>query len=80
MKSLLICLMAGSALLMSGCATRAGGGASAGDECCGKPEVVYVDKAVAECTRSVQRITQVSPCASCDRFPVTARLDDVCSK
>lgn len=48
-------------------------------ECCSAPEVIYVDKAVAECTRSVQRVTQTNPCASCERFPVSARLDGNCS-
>lgn len=48
-------------------------------ECCSAPEVIYVDRAVAECTRSVQRVTQTNPCASCERFPVAARLDGNCS-
>ena len=48
-------------------------------DCCSAPEVIYVDKAVAECTRSVQRVTQTNPCASCERFPVSARLDGNCS-
>lgn len=76
MKLIGIYLCAATALLVSGCAT------TQTDDCCSrsKPEVVYVDKAVSECTRPVQRITQVSPCAVCERFPVSARLDDICAR
>ena len=49
------------------------------DCCSSAPEVIHVDKAVAECTRSVQRVTQTNPCASCERFPVSARLDGNCA-
>jgi len=73
MKSFAACFMAVTMLALNGCATN-------GDDCCGKPEIVYVDKAVPECTRAVQRVTQVSPCSSCDRFPVIARLDGGCIK
>jgi hypothetical protein len=68
MRLTFFCLLASGTLLISGCAT----------ECCSKPEVVYVDKYVSECTRTVQRITQVSPCATCSRFPISARFGDAC--
>lgn len=38
-------------------------------------EVVYVDKPVAECTRNVRDVTQVSPCQVCTRFQVSVRAD-----
>ena len=42
--------------LLSGCASLA-----RQEDCCGAPkEVVYVDKPVAECTRSLRDVTQVS--------------------
>lgn len=74
MKSLLTYSCAIAAVLLAGCATQRV------EDCCSnaRREVVYVDKAVSECTRSVQRITQTSPCAVCERFPVTARLEDGC--
>lgn len=74
MKKAYLLLAATLGLLASGCATNNI------DECCAKPEIVYVDKAVSECTRSVQRITQLNPCTSCERFPVTARLTSECSR
>lgn len=74
MKKLLLPLLSGLILAMTGCASRPV------DECCAKPEIVYVDKDVSECTRSVQRITQVNPCATCSRFQVTARLAGECSR
>lgn len=65
-------------LVLSGCAAQTVS-VSEADDCC-KPEIVYVDKAVAECTREIQRITQVSTCAKCDKFPVTARVGSGCAK
>ncbi|MBS1228398.1 MAG: hypothetical protein H6R17_1675 [Proteobacteria bacterium] len=68
------CLLAAMLLAIAGCAS-----APQADCCSGVPEVIYVDKSVAECTRSVQRVTQTNPCASCERFPVSARFDGGCS-
>ena len=71
------CLLSLIALALTGCAATPPPPAA---DCCGNaPEVIYVDKAVAECTRSVQRVTQTNPCASCERFPVSARLDGNCA-
>ena len=69
------CLLSAMLLAIAGCASAP---PPAGD-CCSAPEVIYVDKSVAECTRSVQRVTQTNPCASCERFPVSARLDGNCA-
>ena len=70
------CLLSLIALACAGCVSAPPPQA---DCCSSAPEVIYVDKAVAECTRSVQRVTQTNPCASCERFPVSARLDGNCS-
>ena len=69
-------LLALIALTLTGCVATPPPQA---DCCSSAPEVIYVDKAVAECTRSVQRVTQTNPCASCERFPVSARLDGNCA-
>mgnify|MGYP000535270952 CR=1 FL=1 len=62
--------------LLSGCASLA-----RQEDCCGAPkEVVYVDKPVAECTRSLRDVTQVSPCQVCSRFQVAVRADSSCAR
>ncbi len=62
--------------LLSGCASLA-----RQEDCCGAPkEVVYVDKPVAECTRNVRDVTQVSPCQVCARFQVSVRADGACAR
>ena len=76
MKNKATCLLSLIALAIAGCAATPPPPA---DCCSSAPEVIYVDKAVAECTRSVQRVTQTNPCASCERFPVSARLDGNCA-
>jgi hypothetical protein len=70
------CILSIMALAIAGCASAP---LPQADCCNSAPEVIYVDKSVAECTRSVQRVTQTNPCASCERFPVSARLDGGCS-
>lgn len=65
-KISLIAAMAAVAML-SGCAS-----------CCAPMEVAYVDKPIMECTRAVQRVEQVSPCARCSNFPVMARAATPC--
>ena len=74
MNKLLAYMIAATALFSAGCATQ-----KPVDECCSKPEIVYVDKDVSECTRAVQRVVQTSPCAVCERFPVNARLTSECA-
>lgn len=69
------CLLSLIALVCAGCVSAP----PPQTDCCSTPEVIYVDRAVAECTRSVQRVTQTNPCATCERFPVSARLDGSCS-
>ena len=62
--------------LLSGCSTVA-----KQEDCCGAPkEVVYVERPVAECTRNVQDVTQVSPCQVCSRFQVSVRADSACAR
>jgi hypothetical protein len=80
MKKRAVTLLAMVMLSAYGCATQTKNNPVS--ECCNaqQPEIVYVDRAVAECTRSVQRVTQTSPCASCERFPVSARVEGGCSK
>lgn len=42
-----------------------------------KPAVVYVDKAVAECSLGVQKVTQVHPCRGCG-YDLSARASNTC--
>jgi len=70
------CLLSTMLLAIAGCVSAP---PPQTDCCSSAPEVIYVDKSIAECTRSVQRVTQTNPCASCERFPVSARLDGDCS-
>ena len=68
---------------MVGCATQnvSAPQSAAASDCCGnQPEVVYVDRAITECTRPVRLVTQTNPCSSCERFPVTVRASGGCTK
>ena len=66
--------------LLPACST-AGNTVAKPEDCCGAPkEVVYVDKPVAECPRSLRDVTQVSPCQVCSRFQVAVRADSSCAR
>ena len=66
--------------LVAAC-SAAGNTVAKREDCGGAPkEVVYVDKAVAECTRSLRDVTQVSPCQVCSRFQVAVRADSSCAR
>lgn len=84
MKFKAVCILSLVMLTVFGCASQAktAPAPAAVSECCSaqQPEIVYVDRAVSECTRSVQRVTQTSPCATCERFPVSARVEGGCAK
>lgn len=67
-------------VLLSACSTS-GNTVVKQEDCCGAPkEVVFVDKPVAECTRSLRDVTQVSPCQVCSRFQVAVRADSSCAR
>lgn len=83
MKRKAVCLLALVVMTAFGCANQPSAQPKNNpvNECCNaQPEIIYVDRAVAECTRSVQRVTQTSPCATCERFPVSARVEGGCVK
>jgi len=61
------------AVLLSACAT------STSDECCASPNFVSIHESTPGCAHVVHRVVQVSACAACERFPVTARLSGECS-
>lgn len=60
------------ALILGGCAT------APSENCCNKPEVVYVEKAVAECALGVQKVTQVHPCKGCT-YDLSTRSSSTCA-
>lgn len=74
MKKSLFAILA--AALASACATTT----PQPEACCNAKEIVYIDKAVSECTRAVQRITQVSPCETCSYFQLSARAGSSCAQ
>lgn len=50
------------------------------EDCCNNKEIIYVDKPKAECTRAVQKVTQVAPCAACSNFQLSARAESICGQ
>lgn len=76
MKQSLLAFLA--ALALGGCATPPP--APPAEDCCGPKEIVYIDKPITECTRAVQKVTQVNPCAACSNFELTARAGNGCAR
>ena len=60
------------AALLGGCASTV-----PVEGCCSKPDVVHVDKPVAECSLGVQKTTQVHSCRNCT-YDLASRSSNTC--
>ncbi|HEY3431922.1 MAG TPA: hypothetical protein VGK09_05180 [Rhodocyclaceae bacterium] len=56
-----------------------GGGADCDCDLEKDKQIVYVDKPIEECTRSVRTVKQVDTCPTCSPFPVAVRERGSCA-